>query len=521
MPATRRPRLSALAETKFNGLCDYAGVIANKVREDQTGWDYAVEFPPMPSDGPADLNPAKPMCMVQVKSTRGTAARTKVKLSNAVRFAQNPLPCFVVLFVFDEASPEPRAVYLRHIWQTEIAEALRRAREAYVDGTPLHRSSPSLIFDEAELCPPEALIGRLEETIAAHGPDYGAAKSAIAKFVGYEDGAGEATFTLALDDMEALVDVMLGRRENVEITGFRFQESRFGLPGRLDEFGFGRFSVDAKPRTSCRVVLRSAGGEELELEGALHTPDLPGLSPDLAKIRVQAEFLELICRFDGRTESKANFDFNRAISIAEAARVARFRALGDAGPLHVEILCPDKPPIDGILNVPSSEHASAWRRMDRALTGLLEFAPATRWPQGARFKLTDLAEGVGVIEEFIATITLPGQPIRMRPTNPASGGRAITVDTFHGPMYLDLGPTTLFAIYTADVDMREHEDHLEAILGEPRLSHRLVLPGDARRNWSYMRRQIELARETGPHGPRVLFSQLDDTPPPSRPPEDL
>jgi hypothetical protein len=126
--------LDSWAEDRFSAFCSRAGVTRNKSVQDRTGWDYLIEFPPAPTRLiPADLRPIEASARVQVKSKRSGKASVTLKLSNALRFAKDPLPCFVILFLATGGS-EPVRVFVRHFWQQEIGQTLKRAREAHAKG---------------------------------------------------------------------------------------------------------------------------------------------------------------------------------------------------------------------------------------------------------------------------------------------------------------------------------------------------------------------------------------------------
>src|SRR3954469_8928034 len=198
--------LDSWAEDKFAGLCSSAGVTRNKSVQDRTGWDYLVEFPPANMRGvPADLRPTEVSAPVQVKSKRLGRPSVTLKLSNALRFAKDPLPCFVVLFLATSGS-EPVRIFARHFWDQEIGQALLRAREAHAKGRDdLNKLSMTVSFGVQDEHSSD-LIAWMAATSATRGDRYAEAKVDLARSLGFEDGFIHGNIQFEANDIEALVD---------------------------------------------------------------------------------------------------------------------------------------------------------------------------------------------------------------------------------------------------------------------------------------------------------------------------
>ena len=95
-----RPRPDRNAEGEVARLCRALGASVQNVTEDDHGWDLLVEFPPRIDTAFPDLDPPLTRCLIQVKSTQSRLTSTRVKLSNAVKFANDTMPCFVVLATY-------------------------------------------------------------------------------------------------------------------------------------------------------------------------------------------------------------------------------------------------------------------------------------------------------------------------------------------------------------------------------------------------------------------------------------
>ena len=182
-------RLPQWAEKYFGTLCAAEGVVCNKAEEDESGWDFHLEFPQQPHSGPPDMHPARKTAYVQVKSTRrrdGLVCR--VKLSNALRAAQSPQPWFIVLVVAD-AGNEPTSVYALHIWDGLIRRSLKAVRRAHNEGKALHKRYFTIQFNAADERS-NHLLSWMHQAIAAVGPDYEQQKKSIFQTVGYEESYG-------------------------------------------------------------------------------------------------------------------------------------------------------------------------------------------------------------------------------------------------------------------------------------------------------------------------------------------
>jgi len=227
----RRTRTEKLAETLFIRSCDVAGGSCNPSSDDQYGWDFIFQLPAISDTAPPDLARPGLTGLAQVKSTRGTQAKVTLKVSNALRMAQESTPCFVVLMAFTDDAAEPHSAWVLHLWNAQIAQALEAARRAHIAGTPLHKSRVTLTFPDTARCDPLGIAARIEAEVTAIGPDYAAQKAKIRDTVGYEDGRGGGVITLEATDGNELIDMLLGRVADLPVLKVDLREERFGLPG--------------------------------------------------------------------------------------------------------------------------------------------------------------------------------------------------------------------------------------------------------------------------------------------------
>lgn len=112
-------RLPRYAETRFAEFCAEAGVLCHHAEEDESGWDYLIEFPAQRSFTPADTHPPPTTAFVQVKSTSTNKLSCFVKLSTARRAALDTEPWFVVLMRKTIQDESPR-IFAVDVWEDII-----------------------------------------------------------------------------------------------------------------------------------------------------------------------------------------------------------------------------------------------------------------------------------------------------------------------------------------------------------------------------------------------------------------
>lgn len=165
-------RIGKKAEADFITLCMDVDATVNSSDDDQHGWDHVVEIAPAkPSNLPADLKTHVISCFAQIKGTKGRKRTAKLKLSNAVKSAQSPLPSFVFLLAYTKSGVPP-TIYARHIWQDQIHHWLKRARETEATGkTDLRKLTVNIKFKEADRLDISPATW-IEQTLAPFGDSY-------------------------------------------------------------------------------------------------------------------------------------------------------------------------------------------------------------------------------------------------------------------------------------------------------------------------------------------------------------
>ncbi len=92
--------LGAKGESRFQEICEDAGLICNKATRDRGGWDFIVEFQfeDAEEDYSLDSRTIPLSCHVQVKTLLAQNDRFKVRLSAAERLAKEIKPAFIYVF---------------------------------------------------------------------------------------------------------------------------------------------------------------------------------------------------------------------------------------------------------------------------------------------------------------------------------------------------------------------------------------------------------------------------------------
>jgi hypothetical protein len=300
--------LGAKGESRFQEICEDAGLICNKSTRDRAGWDFIVEFQFEDAEGGSLDSRAVPLsCHVQVKTLLTRTDRFKVRLSAAERLAKELKPAF--LYVFKVDGTQFTAAYLIHIMDSALEKILRRLRELRAVGKSgkVNRTyiSFSAVREGRNIEPTgEALQAAIQ---AACGPDlheYSTRKAGQVRGLGFEPFPFRGIFRFrSLSGPEELVDVFLGIQRYVEVDHLEAFETRFGIPLPLREFrpDTHLLSIDPHPVDTCTVTVRD---DELGLptvfDAELFIPAIPNLPPRFFKFLVRSQLFSLLIPFQGQ-----------------------------------------------------------------------------------------------------------------------------------------------------------------------------------------------------------------------------
>jgi hypothetical protein len=331
------------AESAFAAQCSAAGATRNKSVQDRTGWDYLVEFPVRRLLGlPGDLQPSEMSAQVQVKSKKKGRASVKIKLSNALRFANNPTPCFLVLYLATDGG-HPVRTFAKHFWHPEIEHALRRAREAGdVPAADLARQTLTLSFapeDEHS----DDLLAWMEATVLPSGDRYAETKLAFSRSVGLGDGSIHGSISFEADDLAALVDHQIGLIPTAPIVDVTIKQKRFGIDAPVPMFSGRPTIVNMRTHPKpCRVRVRGVDDLTISMPGQIYSPSIPDLPEELFKLRVVADFMELIVTHGGQVTMnlESSADIQRPLGSLKA--LIDTLTQSGSGPLDISIFVQDQ-----------------------------------------------------------------------------------------------------------------------------------------------------------------------------------
>lgn len=266
--------LGEMGESLLRHWCAEVGITANRAERDRTGWDYLLEFPPLPPNegsGALDKSPGPLQCLVQVKTTKLTDSSLSVKLSNWVRLVNTPLPAFFLVLRYSKKR-NCSAAYLIHVDQAQLARVLKKLRQLSKDptvGTKMHKRSLTLRWSEGTQLASaggEAFSNKLLAMVGPSPAAYTAAKQVMLRDTGYEDVRTEMDIRVTVPQpyqgdrvKELLVDFSIGALATLEVNQANVWDVRFGIraPSATHQFGSGKLEVHPKPAKEGLLLLRS------------------------------------------------------------------------------------------------------------------------------------------------------------------------------------------------------------------------------------------------------------------------
>ena len=249
-------------------LCAQAGLIVNAAVEDETGWDFHVEFPDGVLEKPLTvdtLHAAATQCRIQVKASDKVKLYDDVQLTNLRRMATDPVPAF---FLFLELDHNGQVVvsYLVHVNYELITLILKRVRAESItelEEPRLNKKTMRVhasIADELTPNDPATFREALIEYIGSF-EDYRRDKLAHLITTGFENGREILELTVGERNGEtSIADVMLGRAERIQLDSFSATLTRFGIPDPtpyIQEEGVWLEFPDLMP-TPAKLVFRTS-----------------------------------------------------------------------------------------------------------------------------------------------------------------------------------------------------------------------------------------------------------------------
>ena len=300
----RSDQIGRLGERKFEDLCERSGLCVSTPTPDMTGKDRLVEFPFVEPTGylTYDTRPAPLSCYVQVKTLLASNRSFKLLLSAAERLARDSKPTFVCVLRMN-GKHEFKDMYLVHIDGAVLASVLKRLRLEHAKGEKhLNRKRISFSISagrKVELIP-DALRAALMADIGHDMSDYARDKDRQLKELGYDADRIRLNIEFGPMSPEQFVDGFLGLTElpvnRLESFERRFDILLAGPPGTPDPDNISNQTIRIEPRPADHCVMKFQSGKGVEtatIEGDLYHPGIPGLPPDVAKILVKTDLMDI------------------------------------------------------------------------------------------------------------------------------------------------------------------------------------------------------------------------------------
>ena len=436
-------RLPQWAEKYFGTLCAAEGVVCNKAEEDESGWDFHVEFPQQPLAAPADLHPARNNAYVQVKSTRrrdGLVCR--VKLSNALRAAQSLQPWFVVLVVAD-AGNEPTSIYALHVWETLIRRSLKAVRRAHNEKKALHKCDLAIRFNSADERG-DHLLSWMHQAIDAVGPDYNQQKKSILQTAGYEEGYGIVHATFEPTTADEILENFLGLGGGIPVSRLVYTPARFGILSPEPELdaGPGVFHVTPKPLAVCEIRLRGPGtAAPMVLSGHIYSPAIPDLPFEQRRFRFSADFLEIVWSPSGKAKFRINFDGREKKDLLSIDNFSTLIEWCETGPVEAQIWLDGKRAICGPLPLGRLNIVLDWSKVAK-IVRLLRLIAGPLEHSHIQLSLADLSSAARDLIAFQQLVEAPSSRVEFEPSSETPSEFSSLVYYF----YADLCECTFYAL---------------------------------------------------------------------------
>ncbi|EKE18850.1 MAG: hypothetical protein ACD_9C00214G0004 [uncultured bacterium] len=333
-------KISKLGESTLEVLAAQVGLTANKVQNDETGWDYLLEFPLVSEGISTSLDKVQNpfCCFVQVKATDNIKNPIQIKLSNWLRMILSPQPYFVLIIDFAGRS-DCKHAYLVHCGFEIIGTVLKKCRELdqIEKAPPINRVKMAISFSSDNLLPENSGASLRQRILEAIGPSldkYIHKKMVFQKNVGYEKGNTKFSFEIDKlpgyqDGFEYLMDFALRRIREVECKKISIKDIRFGIEGKeplcQSTSGGKLILLSDMPDGEGVVALKRSSGKSVEIPLKLYMPK--GLSPNFPKLkfRLASRWIEILIPVRKDTSPKIDFKMplsNEATTLHEVALVA-------------------------------------------------------------------------------------------------------------------------------------------------------------------------------------------------------
>ncbi|MBN9464647.1 hypothetical protein [Brevundimonas sp.] len=433
-----------------------------------------------------------------------------MKLSNALKFAKDTLPCFIALVTYPNGPQAHEAVYLRHIWTADMIEALKAARLTSAKGAALNRQHLGISFTAGERVDDD-FADRLLDAIAREGVDYCEKKKRMSDSLGYENGWGEGELVLADGHNEQdLQDLLLGRRAELPIQSFTVIESRFGIPGPGTTKGPGTLTVTVSPRARCVLTLQKRGTDErLSWPGGVFTAGMDWLALEEQKVRVVAGPIEILLSKGTDVSAKWSAPLEAARTLDDLERDARFRSWMDGSTIDLDIWTDKGEMPSGQIRFGTSDDQEPWIDIVEAIQALSRVVPPERRPNDLKVSLQDFASDISHHRHLTAALKSAPTSIRVvNETGIASALRTATHIVF--PWVTRLGSYFIVSVIERAIRKSHWEETMMTLTTENgRLLRGTAMPASGATD-ALVAKEVEWARDRAEASGRKILSYHPD-----------
>lgn len=255
----KQQKLGYKGQQRFGELCAEVGLTFNSSQVDLAGWDFIVNFPDDESER-VDRRRTPLSCSVQVKTIEHTTRSAVLKLNMAQRLALDALPSFICVLKVDLKSNEFTDVFLIHVSEERMSPILKRVRTAQADKNSLSLNKIKITFTpkkgERIALTGEALRDAIVRYVGSDMHAYVEAKRQQHEKLGYEERPWALSVEFRdLSDSDML-DVLLGRKPDVAVTGVELVETRFSISISEHEPTTAKISIIPNPSDTCTIAVR-------------------------------------------------------------------------------------------------------------------------------------------------------------------------------------------------------------------------------------------------------------------------
>ena len=451
------------AQDEFKLLCSERNITCNPSLEDDHGWDFIMEIPTNVSDRLlADKVPAPRPVLVQVKFTSGKTAKTRIKLSNALKFANNELPCFVVLFHYNK-NGKRQQIYVCHFWKDLIERALKRGRKVSVERKPTNQSMMSVSFIDQDNHSDD-LIKWMINTVNALPIGYSNEKRKLANNLGYEEQNYRGKLAIGpLRDIEELVDHQLGLTDYLPVKYIKLTDSRFNIddPTPILESTSGQIRLRPNDSIKCTLVIQGSDNDSISVPATIRTPAIPGLPLDKFKISIETWLFRAVTPLGKFELTLRGEDLSiMKLPIAQLDELVRFLSWGNDS-ISMKAIKDGVPLFACRGNVSSNIQRGLCLNFANITKNLLDIQ-SLAGVSTVHISLIDLQNSLNILSVLHEILTAKDMKLEIEPGPEWKNETSIS----HVIGYIDIevGEFTFLILFDAPVSMRQAPENVISLL---------------------------------------------------------